>query len=91
MTESDTCFSSGLSLSQIVGGSSTAAGGWDIRRAGSGGKNQQRTDHYGAGVGEGQIAAVKEKRVQGKTIFGKTKTPRPDQVIPLDKDDFKDF
>ncbi len=77
-------------LSQMVGGNTALVVERDLRHA-PGRVNGQRIEYQTTGVRANGVTAAKGKGVLEKMIPRKAKAPRPDQVIPLETGDFKDF
>ncbi len=78
-------------LSQMVGGSAAPVAGRDKHQPPSGGTDQERIDHRTRGGKESGVPPAKGNGMPVKMIPMKAKARRPDQVIPLEADDFKDF
>ncbi len=75
----------------LVGGSAAPVGRRDLSHPPSDLVNRERVGHRAKGDKGSGLHPAKMKSVPVKMISNKTKAVRPDQVIPLEKDDFKDF
>ncbi|MHB9097333.1 MAG: methyl-accepting chemotaxis protein [Syntrophales bacterium] len=78
-------------LSRMMGGTNAPAGGRDLHNPPSGGVTQPRIENRMKVDKERGFSPAKGKGVLGKMIPRKTNALRPDQVIPLGQDDFRDF
>ncbi len=78
-------------LSKMVGRSSAPAKEQGLRNTGSGKVNRQRIEHHPAKIREKISTPVMGKHNPGNQTFRRTKGIKPADLIPLEKDDFKDF
>ena len=75
----------------LVGGSASPVGRRDLGHHPTGGVNRQQVGLGARGEKERAVHPASMKRIPAKTVSSRQKGVRPDQVIPLETDDFKDF